>query len=272
MQCQRNSWGCLYPHFPEVFSTDIAELEPSVEAGSALSGGYVLKFEASVAEQPILDGWSSLELFEPDAATAVQLDWITTHIQDFDTMLFSGAFADPASGYASWIDEDSWIDQLIINELFRDQDAYVRSAYLHKDRDGLLVMGPLWYYNLAAGTGGYFGNTDIEDWQWQHPYNAGEHGWFERLMSDSDFSAAVASRWQTLRAGVLSDAEMQARIDAHAVVLASGAEDNVQRWDNLEDSSVNGFVSPSTTTWEEQLDVMAQWLADRSAWMDAQLP
>ena len=62
----------------------------------------------------------------------------------------------------------------------------------------------------------------------------------------------MASRWQTLRAGVLSDAEMQARIDAHAVVLASGAEDNVQRWDNLEDSSVNGFVSPSTTTWEEE--------------------
>ena len=186
-------------------------------------------------------------------------------------MMFSGTFADPASGYAKWIDVDTWIDQLILNELFRDQDAYVRSAYLHKDRDGLLVMGPLWDYNLAAGTGGYFGNTDIEDWQWQHPYNAGEHGWFERLMSDPSFAAAVESRWKTLRAGILSDAEMQGRIDAHAAVLAAGAAENFDRWNNLGSSSVNGFVSPSTTTWEEQLDVMAQWLAERSAWMDAQL-
>jgi hypothetical protein len=250
---------------------DLQDLGPEVESGTDLSGGYVLKFEADVAESPILSGWGTLELHEPDPVTSPQLDWITDHVNDFDDMLFGSGFDDPVTGYASWIDVDSWVNHLLINELSRDQDAYVRSAYFHKDREGPLVMGPLWDYNLIAGTGGYFDNTEIEGWQWQHSYNVGESGWHERIMEDPLFAAQVQARWNTLREGLLSDDAMAARIETHALELAHGATDNFERWDNLRDDSVNGFVSPSTLTWEGQIEFLTRWLSDRSAWIDAQL-
>ncbi len=250
---------------------DLASIGPEVDSEPELSGAYLLKFEADVAESPILAGWSTLELAEPDPVTDVQLDWIADHIADFDAVLFSGDFADPATGYAAWIDVGSWVDTVILHELFRDQDAYVRSAWFYKDQEGPLVMGPLWDFNLVAGTGGYFGNTDLEGWQWAHGYNAGEHGWFERLMTDPAFADAVQDRWWTLRAGALSDEAMAATIATHAAALESGAADNFALWDNLGDPSVNGFVSPATDTWAQQVDALADWLAARSAWIDGEL-
>ncbi len=250
---------------------DLAELEPHDDEGAVLSGGYLLKFEADVAESPILEGWRTLELHEPDPVTDVQLDWVTDDIAALDEVLFRPDFADPATGYPAWIDVASWVDHLLINELFRDQDAYVRSAYFHKDRDGLYVMGPLWDYNLVAGTGGYFENTEIVGWQWQHPYNVGEHGWHARLMEDPAFAAEVVERWRSLRAGTLSDDSLVDRIATYGVLLEAGADENFARWDNLDEPVVNGFVSPATDSWDAQLDVLAAWLLERAAWMDAEL-
>ncbi len=64
---------------------------------------------------------------------------------------------------------------------------------------------------------------------------------------------------------------MAARIEAHASELENGALDNFERWDNLDDDNVNGFVSPSSFTWEGQITFLTRWLSDRSAWIDAQL-
>ena len=46
---------------------------------------------------------------------------------------------EPIGDYAQFIDVPSFIDYLIVNELTRNVDAYVRSAYYHKDRDGKLI-------------------------------------------------------------------------------------------------------------------------------------
>ncbi len=247
----------------------ITELAPDDEDPEHLPGGYLMKFEAGVARPPIAPGWNTLEVVgEPSAA---QLEWIGEHLATFRGVLGGEDFADPELGYAAWIETQSFIDLLVINELSRDQDAYVRSAYVHKDREGPLVAGPLWDYNLAAGTGGYFDNTNTQGWQYQHRYNGGEHGWFQRLMADPVFAAAFAARWFELRAGLLSDEAIAARIDAYAEPIGEAAPRNFAIWANLPEGRVNGFVSPTAPTWDGQLDALRDWLVQRSAWIDAQL-
>ncbi len=65
-------------------------------------------------------------------------------------MLHSPSFA---SQYASWIDVDSWVDMVLINEFSRDMDSYVRSTYFHKDREAPIVAGPMWDHDLTFGVG-----------------------------------------------------------------------------------------------------------------------
>lgn len=232
-------------------------------------GGWMLKFEGTVAQSPLVPGWEELEFNEPSDPNAAQEAAIVNWVDAFDAFLFGGSFTDPAEA-AQWVDQASWVDLWVMNELFRDQDAYRRSSFLHRPAGGALKMGPLWDFNLVAGTGGYFENTSTSGWQWEQGYNQAEHGWYVRVMEDPAFVEATETRWAELRAGALSDEEMAARITEHAQRLAAAAEENFDRWPNLGDDRVHGFVSPSTQTWEEQVEHLRTWLAERSAWIDGQ--
>ncbi len=249
---------------------DLPEIEPEDAAEPAISGGWVLKFEAGVAEAPLVPGWQSLEIVSPADPTPPQRDWIAVAVAAFDQALDAPDFASPDAAWRGQVDVQSAIDQLIVNELFRDQDAYVRSAYLHRDRGGPWVMGPLWDYNLVAGVGGFFENTRIAGWQFRQGYNAGEHGWYVRMMDDPAFAAAVAARWRALRGELLADAAIAERVDGLIAALAGPAARNFAIWPNLGNGRINPFVTPASATWEDQIELLLDWLAQRSAWIDGQ--
>ena len=67
---------------------------------------------------------------------------------------------------ASWrdyVDLPSFVDYMLVHEISKNVDAYRISTYLHKhaDRDGgLLVMGPLWDFNIAFDNADYLGGYD----------------------------------------------------------------------------------------------------------------
>jgi hypothetical protein len=164
---------------------DLKQLEADDVTQPVLSGGYIFKFDQGAAEEPKLQCagspaistgfgmamgmgmggepragaggstapkgtcWSDLEVVDPDPLAPEQAAWLTTYIQQFHDVVH----ATPLGDYGAFIDVSSFVNYLIINELTRNVDAYVRSAYYHKDRGGLLVAGPLWDYNFSLGVG-----------------------------------------------------------------------------------------------------------------------
>jgi hypothetical protein len=195
-------------------------------------------------------------------------------VQTFHDALHGATFADPATGYPAYSDPASFADQLIIHELTRNMDAYVRSQYFYKEREGKIVAGPLWDYDLTMDVGGFFKNRDIQGWQYME--NAVRNGvnndWFQKLMTDPAFTARVAARWKQLRQGLLSDAQVDARINALTAGLANAAARNFQRWNILTSAMVGPFVTPTQSTWQAQVDNMRTWLKARMAWLDTQWP
>jgi hypothetical protein len=256
---------------------DLEKLKEDDVALPDISGGYIFKFDWMAAEEPILECtgtaatcWQYLEVVDPSPVNAQQEAWLTEYLRQFHEVLRAPNFADPQTGYRSFIDVRSFVDQLIINELSREMDSYIRSAYFHKDRDGKLFAGPLWDYDLAYGVGGFFNNTSISGWQYEQTRNPIANDWFNRLLEDPAFVADVRTRWQELRRGPLSDAQMNARIDALTAPLANGAARNFQKWPNLSTRQIGFFQTPVAPTWQGQVDVMRTWLRDRSAWLDTE--
>ena len=171
----------------------------------------------------------------------------------------------------------TFINLMVINELTRDQDSYVRSNYLYKDREGKLTQGPLWDYNLIMGTGCCFDNRNTQGWQYQHPYNRGleqnrgdNPDWIVKLMQDPNYAQRFEDRWFELRQGPLSLDGLFARIDAQTIPLTEAAERNFDKW-NILGNGNPGFPSPVTNTWQEQIDFIKNWLTQRVAWIDSQL-
>ena len=92
-------------------------------------------------------------------------------------------------------------------------------------------------------------------------------------MADPDFATKMARRWAVLRKEVLSDAQIEARIDVFAAPLLSGAADrNFQRWkilDVLRPFKPDGYITIASATYPEQIDALKKFLLQRAAWMDA---
>jgi hypothetical protein len=258
---------------------NLSQLRPQDTLLPAISGGYIIKFEVGVAQPPTitctgsrpLSGsgggtcFSDLELVDPDPPTPEQQGWVTGYIQQFHDSLHTT----PMGDYASAIDLPSFVDYFIVNELSRNLDEFTRSAYFHKDRDGKLTAGPLWDYNFSMDCG-RASNRPPEGWQYGLRRTGND--WFPMLVTDPAFMAAVVTRWQELRQGLLSTAGIEQRIAAVSAPLANAVERDFARWPvSVVYASGQTFLGPTAATWGGQVQAIRDWLLKRMAWMDTQL-
>lgn len=227
---------------------DLKQLDEDDVTVPKIQGGYIWKFEWMAAEEPTLPCtgpaatcWNYLEVADPSPLQPQQREWLRGHLQEFNDVLHSSNFADPTTGYRKYIDVDSFINLMIVNELSREMDAYVRSSHFYKDRDSKIFAGPLWDFDLSFGVGGFFANDQVSGWQHQQTRQPSANDWFAQLLRDPAFVNQARSRWQTLRRGLLSDAALQTRINALATPLTNAAQRNFQRWPNLTAPTVSFF-------------------------------
>lgn len=264
---------------------DLSQLRLPDTAAPKISGGYILRFDWSALDEsdttlpctgddpisvPIFGGperargtcWFDLEVVDPDPINDAQHEWVTGYVQELHDRLHQ----DPPSDYEALIDVDSFVDHFLINELTRDMDAYARSTLFHKDRDGKLVAGPLWDYNLTFAAGGFFDNTSTSGWQFEQ--RIGSNDWYHRLATDPRFRQRAAARWQQWRRGLLSDRALEQRIADMVIPLAEAAARDFQRWP-VSSTANELFRIPPGTSWQAQLQAIRDWLSLRLAWLDA---
>jgi hypothetical protein len=166
-----------------------------------------------------------------------------------------------ARGDGSWrahLDEASAVSYLLHAELFKNQDAFRSSTYLHQRKDGKLVFGPVWDFDLSAGNVADPGTAAVEGWI------LGDRQWSGALLADPAFRAALGVRWRELRAAGLLES-MLADADRHARSLARPAARNWNRW-KLDRALFPG--QPVHASHPAAVAALKDWLTRRAAWMD----
>ena len=193
-----------------------------------------------------------------------QKTWIRGYMDNFEAALAGTQFADSASGYAKYIDSDSFIDHFIINELFKNTDGFRFSAYMYKDRGGKLEMGPVWDFNLSMGNTIFHNGWETNSWL---IYTNPVPFWWDRLLNDKNFKQKLVKRWKTLRKDELATAKILDEIDRTAKFLSDAQKRNFQRWRVLW-REVFGNPGPGRATFEQEVNDMKTWLQTRLQWMD----
>lgn len=261
---------------------NLQQLKPADTMLPALAGGYIFKFEWNVGilEQELpcpaaqSNCWNFIDVADPKPWVPEQQQYLTEHLQQVVDALHHSPASDPTSGYPAFLDVPSFVNTVIMNELTRNLDAYVRSQYLHKDREGKVVAGPLWDFDLTAGVGMNTQAPNLSTSGFHYEAAASRleatADWFPILIADPTFDAQLRARYQELRRGVLSDAQVTARIAMLSQGLAGGAGRNFQKWNNLTTATFGLFTTPTAATWDGQLTAMRTWLIDRLAWLDTQ--
>lgn len=241
-----------------------------------ITGGYIFVNDRDV--HLTTDRGSEFSLKRPQDwdITDQQRDWLSGHLSDFETALFGNNFTDQGEGYPAYINTKSFIDYHLITEFFKEADGYQLSAFMHKDRNRKIVMGPLWDFNLSMGNVSFREGDDSEGWLYdaisEEEYF---YGWYNRLFEDPEFEERYVKRWWELRETVLSEEHLLETIDRYVDLLQESQERNFERWDILGESIWGFWADPpgimERTTYQAEIDYMVDFMQQRLAWMDQQM-
>lgn len=172
---------------------------------------------------------------------------IETWYRSFEDVLYDNAtWRDPVNGYRKWLDDRDFAEYFIFNEISMNGDGMLISMYPWKGNDGRLRMGPVWDYNWSS----YFLNP-TSNLRWRST-----ELWYPRLFSDPDFLQLHIDRWFDFRRGPMSNAGMDAIIDAQLAEITAAK------------AMLNGM--PSAADFTSRAASMKSWLHQRGDWVDSQ--
>lgn len=264
---------------------DIAKLTENDISGDELTGGYIIRIDHDKE-----NGWESkydkydndeplyIQYVYPKADVILpeQATYLQELISEWEDALISNSFAnDKGKHYTQYINLRSFVDNFIINELSKNVDAYRLSSYFYKDKDsngGRIFAGPIWDYNLSLVNASYCNCFNPEGWmyyqcQGQSPF------WWDRLYTSFTFTTALKCRWEELRETILSEENLLALIDANVYELGDAVDRNFERWPILgEWVWPNPDVFGMVESHDEVVGVVKEWLLERLAWMDENMP
>jgi hypothetical protein len=278
---------------------DIAKLNPDENTGDDVTGGYILKIDKGTGNDGSTgaSGWASkhapdnnvedqfvffqYEYPKWDEISSDQKKYIKEYVGKFEDALGGNHFTDPVNGYAKYVDVNSFIDFMIIQEITRNVDGYRISTFFHKQKEsdgGKLVMGPIWDFNLGFGNADYCSGSDRGRWMYEDfnivcgPYDGTlVPFWWRRFMQDPVFKLKLAERWNTLRQDKFSTAAIHGDIDSiYTLLNAESSARNFQAWPVLGQYVwPNEFVGSS---FAEEIDYLKEWIENRMDWLDDNMP
>ena len=204
---------------------------------------------------------------KPEEISGPQKAWLSRYLNAFENSLYNPKFADPKTGYAAYIDPDSFIDHHLLVEVTKNIDGFRFSTFYHKDRGDRLKMGPLWDWNLSFGNANGKQGWMPDRWYWPQ-LDDQQYSWFRRLFEDPDFAQKYVDRWGQLRTNQFATAAILATIDKYSAELSEAQDRNFKRWRILgRQVWPNSYVGQ---TYADEVNWMKQWVQTRITWIDKQ--
>ncbi|MGH2920378.1 MAG: CotH kinase family protein, partial [Solirubrobacteraceae bacterium] len=164
--------------------------------------------------------------------------------------------------WRSRLDVASAVDYVLIEELFRNPDAFQASTFMVKGAGSKLKLGPVWDFDIAMGNSTRANATRTSGWM------TAKRVWASELLGDAQFERELERRWRRLRAGGLR-ASLFGTASASVRELGPAARRNFRRWPVL-----------SERVWQEpvlrgshraEVRALRSWLRRRVAWLDRKL-
>lgn len=249
---------------------NLAKLKPDDNDNESVTGGYLLSIDRGGSCRFSVENLGmkiGIEYPKCSEITTQQKEYITNYIYNFDQSLFSVNYTDTVNGYRKYIDLNSCIDYLIINELAKNIDAYRLSTYMHKTKNsngGKLCFGPVWDFNIA------FGNVDYMNGYRTDSILAYNYSWWNQFLQDTNFNNRLKQRWFQLRSNQLSNKKITKLIDSLTHIISDAQIRNFNKWDILSrDIWPNYYVGH---TYENEINFLKSWVLNRANWMDVNLP
>ncbi len=220
-------------------------------------------------------GYGVWQLEFPDADDATEAA-VSAYLAEYEAAVQGANPADPNTGIFGYVDMDSAVDWVLLQEVMKNNDGYLLSVHMWRDQGGKLMFVP-WDFDLSMG----------------YPYlDCGHEGWVSRTYLDITtgqivdiafiqemaqvpaFRDALVVRWNELRQDMWSDATILGLIAGYDATLEPAVGANVARWPiediAFETDFVDNWLCP-VGSYEEEHQRTLDFLTGRLAWMDTNI-
>jgi len=276
---------------------DIDTLQPENSKAPSITGGYLLSIDKSNPGNQTYLANVGMWYLDPDyyeitsPVRAAQKQYIDNYFNSFYAALTGPNWTNPVTGYAAYIDLDSWTDYHLHQTFVFNVDMLRISSFFYKPRNGRIVQGPLWDFDRAFAdsnddrgfnprrwrSGSGDGGTDV----FNPNCNIFCNPWYGRLFTDPDFWQRWIDRYQDLRRSVYSLTNLYATIDGLGNQVRAATAREYARWTGggaSDTSPRSGFYSgdgftytfPTPGTWQGEINFTKYWFSNRVDFMDTQ--
>ncbi|MBD81417.1 MAG: hypothetical protein CL840_21040 [Crocinitomicaceae bacterium] len=265
---------------------NVNKLTPRDTNDRSITGGYMLKSDwgndtnTNAFYLPHDKRYRSFEhntfqYYRPkwDSLVDKQKSYIRDFVWQFEEVMLSDTFNYIKTGYSQYANLVSFADYMIMREISKEIDGYRFSVYFyknHEEDDNLLHMGPVWDFNLGYGNVDFStsGAEDVRGWMFN--VERGRIFWFLRMLDDPLFANTMDCRWKYFRSTGLTNAKIEKIIDDAILEMGEAEYRNNYTW-----KSMGRYIWPNNfvgETYEEEIEYLKDWIFERVAWMDINIP
>ena len=243
-----------------------------------LTGGYLIEKDIDGKIDFSVDQWfncpywanQSRDYFvlkdpepEDESLLSDMLSYLTSYMQN----LHNAVMDDDSDAYTQYVDVDSWVDFIIIQELAKNIDGNLKTScyMIKKSNDDKLYMTAPWDFDLAFGNPATTWNN--ADHQHNDYYDCPDATgtsdfmvinsscpWFDTLYDDhEEFRNALKERWAEYRQTLVP--ELFALMEESAAYLAAAMPRDEAKWG---------------VRFETGYSQLRNWLEGRVEWLDSQ--
>lgn len=208
-----------------------------------ISGGYLIERELEERYHQensgfMLDGGDCYVMKSPEYATEEQVVYMRTLLQNAEDALKTEDGRNPETGkhYSDYLDTDSFVRKYLLEEVSKNYDGGVTSAFYYKPADEVstkLFAGPAWDYDVVFGNcmldeinSNPAGVTELAD----HIYGT---DLYAALMEQEDFREQVFSCYEDVFRPMLQQLLDQGIDELSEATADSIAMDHI-RWEEMD--------------------------------------
>lgn len=257
---------------------DDLEDTPDATDEDTISGGYLLNMGYSEdPHQTITTGSQATFVIESpkfeDYFNETQYNYINDYVCKTEEAIYGDDFKDSdGNSYADYLDVDSAVDFLWMQEFSMNGDAYSGgSNYLYKKRNGKLYFGPVWDFDYVAWGSTEYNDPKTEGWSQVNST------WVSRLLKDDGFVQVFTASWQQLKTSLAEITREGGKLDQYAERISKAVNYNVEKYGmsklNWAASSQedDGAAGETGLTFEQEVERLRTWITDREGWVDSHL-
>ena len=270
---------------------DIAKLDDDDIYGDSLTGGYILRLDwLGYYSQGFSSNYYSQSGYFPlfyqwyyPKADNIQIEhenYISDWFYNFESAVFSSDYHNYLGiRYTDYINLNSFVDFLIINEFSKNSDGYKLSSYLHKDRDkngGKLNAGPIWDFDQTYGVSLVCSNDNPSGWTYLQNQSDCEDlmsmpMWWQSMMQDTIFQNRLKCRWGDFRNTFLHQDSIFHWIKTDTTLISDAKSRNFTKWSHI-GQQIWIEPSPIPQSYAEEILALKSWIANRLDWLDLNMP